>query len=134
MKIFITYKFAGENPKELEMTLVKIADALKKEGHIVYSAFLDEELFAKNRFTLKQILNHALKEIDSCDCIFIFARSNEKTEGMLLEIGYALAKKKKIILAAKEGVSFQFTEEIADIVIEFKDIDDLLNKLKKLKV
>ena len=53
---------------------------------------------------------------------------------MLIEIGYALAKKKKIILAMKEGVNFYFTEDIADKVIEFSDIKDLLIKLEILKI
>ena len=134
MKIFVTYKFAGENPEELRATLIKITDALKKAGHNVYSAFMDEELFAKKRLTLKQILNHALKELNSCDCIFIFGKSHEKTEGMLLEVGYALAKKKKIILAIQKGVSFQFIESIADKIIHFQNISDLINKIKNEKI
>jgi len=133
MKIFISYKFAGENPQELEKILLEMSNVLRESGHKVYSASEDEELFIKNKFTLKQILNHALKKLDNSDCILIFIKSQEKSEGMFIEIGYALAKNKKIILAIKKGIRLAFTEEIADKVIEFKDIEDLKNKLKELK-
>jgi len=133
MKIFISYKLAGEDPKEIEETLTKISNILKQAGHTVYSAFMDEDLFKKRKFGFKQILFHALKELDKCDCILVFIRSWEKAEGMLIEIGYALAKSKKIVLAIKENIQFPFTEEIANQVIKFKDIEDLKKKLKELK-
>jgi len=134
MKIYIAYKFAGENREELIKTLIKMEEALKDAGHSIYFASKEEELFEKNNFTPKQILNHALKELDNADCLLVFAKSNEKSEGMLIEVGYALAKKKKIILVIKKGINLYFTEDIADEIIEFSDIDDLLNKLEKLKI
>ncbi len=133
MKIFVSYKFAGEDPEELEKTLNEISGVLKGAGHEVYSASEDENLFAENKFTLKKILNHALEKLDNSDCILVFVRSYEKAEGMLIEIGYALAKGKKIILAIKKGVRLSFAEEIADKVIEFEDINDLKEKLKEIK-
>jgi nucleoside 2-deoxyribosyltransferase len=133
MKIFISYKFAGEDPGELEKTLNEISNVLKGAGHEIYSASEDEKLFIEKKFTLKKILNHALEKLNNSDCILVFVRSYEKSEGMLLEIGYALAKKKKMILAIKKGIRLSFTEEIADKVIEFTDINDLKQKLKEIK-
>jgi len=133
MKIFISYKVAGENLEELEETLNEISNVLKDAGHEVYSASEDESLFMEKKFTFKQILNHALEKLDNSDCILVFVRSHEKAEGMLLEIGYALAKRKKIILVIKKGMRLLFTEEIADKVIEFEDINDLKQKLGEIK-
>ncbi len=134
MKIYIAYKFAGENQEELINTLTKMESVLGSFGHSVYFASKEEDLFRDKKFTAKQILNHALKELDNSDCILVFVRSNEKSEGMLIEIGYALAKKKKIILAIKKGINLYFTEDISDKVVEFEDTDDLLIKLSKLKI
>jgi nucleoside 2-deoxyribosyltransferase len=133
MKIFISYKFAGENPEELEKLLNEISGVLRNSGHEVYSASEDEDLFVKKNFTAKQILNHALEKLDNSDWIIVFVRSNEKSEGMLIEIGYALAKNKKIILAIKKGVNLYFTEDIANQVIEFNNMDELNEKLKEIK-
>ena len=132
MKIYIAYKFAGENQEELIRTLKEISDILEEKGHKVYYASKEEDLFTKKKFTFKQILNHALKELDNSDAILVFVKSNEKSEGMLLEVGYALSKKKKIILAIKQGVNLPFTEDIADRTIEFTDINYLKEKLGEI--
>ncbi len=134
MKFFISYKFAGEDTKELEVILTKISNVLKEKGWDSYSAFSDENLFTKRNFTLKQILHHALKELDNSDYLLVFIRSPERTEGMLMEIGYALAKKKKILLAIKEGIRMPFVEDIADKKIEFNNEEDFLYKLRKLDI
>lgn len=134
MKFFISYKFAGEDPKEIEETLTKISDTLKEAGHTVYFAFMDENLFKKKNFGFKQILFHALKELDKCDGILVFVRSWEKAEGMLIEVGYALEKNKKIILAIKKGIKLPFTEDVADKKIEFNNEEDLLYKLRGLDI
>ena len=73
-------------------------------------------------------------EFRSLTCIFIFIKSHEKSEGMLIETGYAFAKKKKIFLVIKEGIKTTFIHQIANKVIEFKDIEDLLIKLKEFSV
>lgn len=52
---------------------------------------------------------------------------------MLLEIGYALAKKKKIILAIKKDIETTFIRAMADEVIEFEDVKDLSRKLGELR-
>lgn len=134
MKIYIAYKFSGENQEELVRTLIEISGKLEEKGHKVYFACKEETLFKEKKFSAKQILNHALKELDNADCIFVFVKSNEKSEGMLIEIGYALAKGKKIILAMKQGVNLYFTEDIADKVIEFENIPDLLKQLKEVEI
>ena len=53
---------------------------------------------------------------------------------MLIEIGYAIAKGKRFILAIKKGVETTFIREIADKIIEFETLEELYSKLKKLKV
>lgn len=133
MRCFISYRFTGEDPKELEETIKHICNLLIKEGHNHYCSFWDSGdngLFKKNKFTNKQILEHALNEIDKADCIIVLIKSEEKSEGMLIEIGYALSKKKKIFLIIKKGVKTTFVREVADKVIEF----DNLKELKKLEV
>lgn len=130
MKIFISYRFTGEDPKELEETLKHICDLLIKKGHSHYCSFWDSGnngLFKKNNFTNKQILEHALKEVDKSDCVVILIKSEDKSEGMLIEIGYALAKKKKIILIIKKGVRTTFVREIADKIIEFENLKEIKN-------
>ena len=130
MKLFLSYRFTGEDPEELEKTLGAIKTALEAEGHSVYCSFWSERLFREGSFTNGQIIEHAFSEIDKTDGVFALVKSADKSEGMLLEIGYALAEGKKLFLAVKKGVATVFVREEADKVLEFENIDDLLNKVK----
>ncbi|MFW6282711.1 MAG: hypothetical protein ACOC1P_01490, partial [Minisyncoccales bacterium] len=66
---------------------------------------------------------------------FGIIRSEKRSEGMLIEIGYALSKNKKLIIAIKEDVKDKtYLDELANIVIVFKDIHDLYNKLRELEL
>jgi nucleoside 2-deoxyribosyltransferase len=133
MKIFLPYRFSGEDPKELEKTLSAIRNALEKGGHEVFCSFWSEEIFRTNGFSNGQILEYALEKLRSADTILIFIKSNEKSEGMLLETGYALALKKKKILAIKNEIPTVFLRQIADELIEFDSLDDLCGQLKNLR-
>lgn len=130
MKCFISYKFSGENTEELEKTLKHVCNLIDAKGHRTYCSFWDRDVFAKKKYSKKQILNYALNEIDKSDCIVIFIKSEDKSEGMLLEVGYALAKKRKIVLIIKKGVKTSYIRELADITIEFEN----LSQLKEIKI
>jgi nucleoside 2-deoxyribosyltransferase len=134
MKIFLSYRFTGEKIEELKEVIGKICSGIGQSGHNHYCSFNSEDFYKSNKFTNKQILEHALNELEVSDCILAFVKSEEKAEGMLLEIGYAKAKNKKFILAIKKGIKTTFLREIAEKIIEFKDIDDLTKQLEKLKV
>ncbi|MDD5700007.1 MAG: hypothetical protein PHH00_02325 [Candidatus Nanoarchaeia archaeon] len=131
MKYYIAYRFTGEDPKELEKILGDICSSLNKIGHTNYCSFFDPSM---GNIGNKNVIIKAFRELDKSDALFVFIKSEEKSEGMLIEIGYALSKKKKIILLIKKGVKTTFVREIADRVIEFNDFDDLRNKLGELEI
>jgi nucleoside 2-deoxyribosyltransferase len=132
MKVFLSYRFTGEDPSELKEVLKRLCASLDKSGHDCFCAFWKNDFFNENKFTYKQILDYAFNEIDNSDCLLAFVKSAEKSEGMLLEIGYALAKKKKFILAIKKGLDTVFLHEMADQVIDFENLEELHEKLTTL--
>jgi len=134
MKIFLSYRFTGEKIEELKQIIGKICSSIEKSGHNHYCSFNSGDFYKSNKFTNKQIFEHALNELNGSDCILAFVKTEEKSEGMLLEIGYAKAKNKKFILAIKKGIKTTFLREIADRVIEFNDIEDLTKQLEILKI
>ena len=72
-------------------------------------------------------------EIDSSD---VFIAYPEKGRGVHVELGWAIANKKRIILLFKEGFDLgtmiPWLEAVARIdIIKFKDLSDLKVKLKK---
>jgi nucleoside 2-deoxyribosyltransferase len=103
---------------------------IDEKGHRTYCSFWDSKMFEEKNYSHKQILNHALHELDSSDWVIIFVKSEEKSVGMLLEVGYALAKKKKLLLIVKKGVKISYLDEVADKTIEFEN----LKQLKEIKI
>ena len=49
---------------------------------------------------------------------------------MLMEVGYAFSRGKRIVIAIKKGVENTYLPEMGDKTLYFEDIGDLLNKIK----
>jgi len=132
MKLFLSYRFTGEEPAELEQTLSVLKGALEHAGHAAYCSFWDWLRFREEHYSYRQILENSFRKIESSDALLAFVKSPEKSEGMLLEIGCALAKGKPLILAIKRGIPTVFIREMAQKVIEFDTMDDLAATLAQL--
>lgn len=133
MRIFLSYKFTGENEDELRPIIKNICSSLEKAGHATFCSFWKTAHFKEKNFNHEQILKYAFNELDNCDCLLAFINSPIRSEGMCIEVGYALAKGKKVIAAIKDGVRSPFIESMANYLIEFDGLEDLYEKLNKLK-
>lgn len=132
MKIFIGQAVTGEDIENLKDECSKVQDALSKAGHESYCTILEGNEFENEDAKMK--LEHAFEEIDKSDAFLAIIRGEKRSEGMLMEIGYTLSKKKKLIVAIKKEVRDKtYVDELADQVIEFEDINDLCEKLGDLK-
>lgn len=72
--------------------MAKILSALRSVGHTVYCSIEDKKWFQENNKTNRDILDHALEKHEESDVVLVFVRSDQKSEGMLLEVGYTLAR------------------------------------------
>jgi len=131
-KIFISYRFTGEDVKEVEARLDKLCGALAEAGHEVFCNVKFDEMYLRENYSIQQIMSHALSELDKSDILFAYVNSPDRSEGMLIEIGYALGKNKPIILAARKGSGVHSSKGVANQYIEFDDMDDLLEKIKRI--
>jgi nucleoside 2-deoxyribosyltransferase len=133
MRIFVSYRFTGEDPDQLRTVIHEICSSLENAGHQTFCSFWKGDFYKENKFTHKQILNYALDELERSDMYLAFVKSEDKSEGMLIEAGYAIAKNKKVYLAIKKGIRTTFIREMADKIIEFETLDELYQALNKLK-
>lgn len=133
-RVFISYRFTGENKTKLKSTLVRIHEAFEKAGYSHYSTVNDSDQFADEKWSGKKIMKKAFKEIDSSDLVLFFVKSPKISQGMLVELGYVLAKNKKSILAIKKEIDKSIFRRQLDRVIEFEDINDLISKIKLIKI
>lgn len=134
MKIFISYKFDNENPTELEAFMNNIKSALNKSNHEMITTFFDKNEFEKTKATMRQIMDRAMNYINKSDAILCIIKSKEKSEGMILEIGYAIAKNKKIILAIQKGIESRWIKHYSEKIIEFETLQELYKKIEVLKL
>lgn len=133
-KIFVSFKFTGEEPVELMKNMSAVIGALREKGYKVYCNIESEERYQKEKLTAKQIFEDTLPNLDSSDAVFVFNNSDLRSEGMLIEIGYALAMKKPIIMAAKKGITANSSKAVSTSVIEFESVDDLVQQIKTLEI
>lgn len=130
MKIFIGQRVSNEYGKKLIDESMQVIDTLKKVGHDAYCTLCEDGNFQD---TPRDWLYYAFSKIDKSNTFLAIVRSEQKSEGLLMEIGYVLSKKKKFILAINEKVKDTYLREMADEVIEWKNFEDLIKKLNKLK-
>lgn len=130
MKIYMGYKFTGENYLELIERINKIRDVLEGRGNKCYGLLKANSKENKPR---NAIYKKAFREISKCEVLFLLVTSEEKSEGQLIEAGYAKALNKKIIAAVKEGINTNLLA-LSQKNIIFKDMEDLISKLTKFKI
>jgi hypothetical protein len=131
MKTYFAYSLSGNKNKEnLKKSLIKLSDVFSKKGRETYITWRDIENWQESGWTREEMAKKALEVIKDSDEIFIFVGSPEKSEGMLIEAGFARGLGKKIILGIRKDLEYKFLRTIADEVVEFEDINNLAKKLE----
>ncbi len=135
MKGFISYRFTGENEKDLKNLLVPIQNKLKEIGVDAYCNILEKGFEARSKnFKPQDYVFDAFKTLNNVGLVFVLITSEGKSEGMLMEVGYSLAKNIPIIMAIKSGVKGTYLPGMVKLVIDFDDLNDLLKKISKIDV
>lgn len=132
MKVFIAYRSSGEDPKTVEPVLIAIKEAFKGRGTEVYCTFFDD--YIKTSLGTRQIMEHAFGIIDSADFLFVVQTSDNKSEGMLIEVGYCLAKKIPIIVATKDAVTKTHVPAMASQSFKWSSVEDLGKAITDLQL
>jgi nucleoside 2-deoxyribosyltransferase len=132
MKIFVSNKFKKENKKILRQKLEKILSSLEKAGHETFNLFRDMNWKVKELPPGKAI-SFAFEKIKKCDAILVLLDDRKETQGIYLEIGFAKALGKKIILLIFDKLSFPTLEAIADKIIRFNKFEDIERKLSNIE-
>lgn len=128
MKLFITAPFRnGANKEEIE----NLCKVIKESGFIDFCFIRDVENYQKIFHDPKELMKRAREEIIKSDALLLDMTS--KPTGRAIEAGIAYALNKRIIVIMKKGAIIKDTTRgIADIVIEYDDLDDIIPILKQL--
>jgi len=130
MKAVISYRYNGEVIKDLEALLISVCNALKTIGVDPYCVYF-EHFNKECDKTPAEMMQMAFSYIDKSDFLFVIQTSEARSEGMLMEIGYAIAKGTKVVVATKLGVENTYLPSMADYSISYLDINDLVRLIKQ---
>jgi len=128
---FIAYRHTGEDLLELEQRLSKVQMALMTHKIKGYATLSEEEAFVGSKLTPGQIMERAFQKVAAMDGLFVLIMNNEKSEGQLMEVGYALALKKTIVVAYQRDAK-TYVHELATHAIVFEDMNDLAKQIAEL--
>ncbi len=131
MRIFLSFRYTGETYESLVQFFRPVCDELERAGHEVFCSLWREEEYKQKQLSPKEILWDAFGEMDICDVLLAIVRSNDRSEGMLMEVGYALAQKKPIYVAVQSDV-VTYIPDIAQDSVRFSTREELLLNLSKL--
>jgi nucleoside 2-deoxyribosyltransferase len=132
-RYFVAYRFSGEPKEVLEERLGLVVEALRKAGIDAYCNFFDQHEIDKHNLNAREVMKKAFAQIDERDGLFVLIASDDKSEGQLIEVGYALAKGKHIISAIQEDVK-TYVDSLVHQAINWNKLDDLKTQLEGIKV
>lgn len=132
-RFFIAYRHTGEDIQELEQRIRTVEMSLATHDIQAYATLFDQESFTKNHASAGTIMEEAFQKIAAMDGLFVLIMGNDKSEGQLIEVGYAIASKKPVIVAYQKQAN-TYVPELANIAIAFDDLADLANKIRDTKL
>lgn len=133
MKIFVSFRYTGETYESLVEFFRPVCDTLERAGHTVFCSLWKEESYKQQGLSPRDMLFDTCNEMNSRDALLAVVRSSDRSEGMLMEVGYALAKKKPVYAAVHADV-FTYIPDVAHKSIRFSTSAELLTKLSDLFV
>lgn len=125
----LAYKHTDADLDEIREILGIVRDCLAELGIGSYCLLLDDELDPNQ--TPPQFMAHAFEKINGRKLLFVVLMSSEKSEGMLMEVGYAIAKGIPVIVAVRNGVENTYLPEMACLAIPWTTAPALESALKK---
>lgn len=135
MKVFVSYAFTGEDEVVLAERLRRIKNVFDKlhiDSYINMFSPGYSDLVERNA-TGDEYMRSALPNLQTSDVVLVLNTSPHRSEGMLMEVGAALAWGKKIILAQHvSSVGETYLPTLVDKAFVWQSDEELLQEVKQL--
>jgi nucleoside 2-deoxyribosyltransferase len=105
MNLFCSMAITGEDPAAVTRRMQVVVRALETAGHTAYCQPLDPRMDEFKHQGVKVVMRYAFEKLEQCDGLVAIVTSERKSEGMLMEVGAALAAGKPVFLAQHESVN-----------------------------
>jgi nucleoside 2-deoxyribosyltransferase len=131
MRIFLSFRYTGETYESLVHFFRPVCTALETQGHEVFCSLWREESYKQRGLGVQEMLQDAFSELSKSDVLLAVVRTNERSEGMLMEVGYALANKIPVYVLTAQGTK-TFISDVAEKSLPYSDQVNLLHTLTAL--
>ena len=135
MKVFVSYAFTGEDEAVLiaHLRCIKnVLDTLHIDSYINMFSPGYSDLVERNA-TGGEYMRSALPNLQTSDVVLVLNTSPRRSEGMLMEVGAALAWGKKIILAQHaSSVGETYLPMLVDKAFVWRSDEELLQEVEQL--
>jgi len=133
MKLFCSTAMTGENEVEVTKRMKLVVSALQAGGHEAYCQSLDPRVSELQG--VAALLKYAFEILASCEALVVIVTSDRRSEGVLMEVGAALAVGKPVYLFwhTTTNEDSSHLPKIATKVFRWQTDDDLQDLLKRLE-
>lgn len=121
-RAYFGIKFYKDNRNRDEINSISVT--LQEDGIQTVCIARDVEKWGDVTLSSQELMRMAFEEIDKSD--FVILEMSEKGVGLGIEAGYAVAKKKPLIVLIKKGLELSNTMQgIADVVIPYSQPEEI---------
>lgn len=132
MNYFLSYRHTGAEPQRLHTLQYAVKEVFDASEHTFYSTYFHQRLFREHNLSDAEILLQTVHEVDGYDCMLVLLDTEDRSEGMLIEVGYCIAINKPFIVIKNRAVQGYYFPALAQQIIEYTDIAELQRQLKTL--
>jgi len=104
MKIFLSYRFTGEDKKMLSAELGAIKKTLRESGHDVFCSLDYEDFFTNKHMPLEEIYNYCCTQLQHHDVLLVYIKSQLPSKGITMEVNCAKEWHIPTVFAIRTGV------------------------------
>mgnify|MGYP002398267993 CR=1 FL=1 len=92
--------------------------------------FYKDDYYNENGYVVKDIMDDCFRMIDEFDLVLCLVDTPKYSCGMLLEVGYALAKGKSVVVCSRKKCEIDTLCQVVDENIMYESYDELLVKIR----
>ena len=136
MRAFIAYRHTGGDEHAIRGQLTAVRDAFAKRQVDAFCTFFDVRGGDMSESSLKQhnFMEEAFRMIDRSDFLFVLQSDTGRSEGMLMEVGYVIAKEIPLIVATKTNVSDTYLPDMATHSLKWGNLEELASAIATLEL
>jgi nucleoside 2-deoxyribosyltransferase len=128
--IYIAYRFTGVPKKQLDQLIHPVLNILQNQGHNVFCNYKFNQLYVEKEYSLKDIMMHCYNNLDKQDTVLCLIDTNELSCGMLLELGYAFAKHKNVVVCSRTNCDIETIKDMVHIHFTYNTYEELQEIIK----